>query len=101
MTAVGKVRTPAANPPRAPRARLPPPRSARWDFASPPLSPGLSRRAAQENQSPSVAARIKSAMRSPAKPEVEETKSWHEEGKGARRAHLGALSNVARLRLSL
>ena len=100
MTAVGKVRTPAANPPRAPRARLPP-RSARWDFASPPLSPGLSRRAAQENQSPSVAARIKSAMRSPAKPEVEETKSWHEEGKGARRAHLGALSNVARLRLSL
>ena len=67
--------------------------------AAQPRSQPLSRRAAQENQSPSVAARIKSAMRSPAKPEVEETKSWHEEGKGA--AHLGALSNVARLRLSL
>ena len=34
MTAVGKVWTPAATPPRAPRARLPPPRSARWDFVA-------------------------------------------------------------------
>lgn len=99
MTAVGKVWTPAATPPRAPRARLPPPRSARWDFVAAAL-PGLSRRAAQENQSPSVAARIKSAMRSPAKPEAEETKSWHEEGKGARRARpADHLSNVARLSL--